>query len=520
MKTTGRTALALLLSASATAATLGAGFAPTASATTAAARSGGSSSLVWRPCATAQGPVGQECAELTVPVDYARPGGATLTLAVSRVASTDAADRRGVLMVIPGGPGGSGLQRLSQKGKALQKQLGGRYDLVAFDPRGVGGSTKASCGIDAADRHMVELRSWPDADGRIDDNIARSRRIADACARNGGPLLRSFSAENEVRDLESLRIALGERKLSAWGTSYGSYVAAVYAQKFPHRTDRWVLDSVADPNPRRLEQGWMVNTSQATEDRFPDFAAWAADPARETHTDPAPGSPVENLRLAATPAEIRPLFLRLAARLDRVPRGSTTPGVPLTGNRLRQSLVNQLYSEGAFPSLARMMKAALAPAGSAAGTPVLTPDISGPLPDTDTAVVVAGMCNDTRWPSDISGYAAAVARDRARYPLTAGLPANLTPCNFWKIAPTHTPTRLTDRGPSNILITQSLRDPSTPYFGALKMREALGQRARMVTNANGGHGMYVTNGNACGDRTVTAFLRDGVRPAQDTHCPN
>jgi pimeloyl-ACP methyl ester carboxylesterase len=517
MKTTGRTALALLLSATATAATLGTTFAPAATAA-GAAGAPGAPSLSWRPCATAQGPAGQECADLTVPVDYARPGGPTLTLAVSRVASTDTAERRGVLMVIPGGPGGSGVQRLGQKGKALQQQLGGRYDLVAFDPRGVGGSTKASCGLAEADRYMTTLRSWPDAEGRIDENISRGRRIAEACARNGGPVLRSFSAENEVRDLESLRIALGERKLSAWGVSYGSYIGAVYAQKFPHRTDRWVLDSVADPNPRRLEQGWMVNTARATEISFTEFAAWAADPARETHTDPAPGSPTENLRLAATPAEIRPLFLRVAAQLDRAPRESKTPGVPLTGNGLRQSLQNQLYGKYAYPGLARMIKAALAPAGTPAGTPVLTPDIAGPMPDTDAAVVIGGICNDVRWPADISAYPKAVARDRAAYPLSAGLPANLTPCNFWKPASTHTPTRLTDRGPSNILINQGLSDPSTPYFGALKMREAFGQRARMVTNAVGGHGMYLTNGTACGDRTVTSFLLDGVRPPKDTHC--
>ncbi|MFD3514205.1 alpha/beta hydrolase [Streptomyces sp. NPDC058657] len=512
MQTPGRTTLALLLSALATASTLGTTFAPTAAATT--------PSLTWRPCATAGGPAGQECADLTVPVDYARPGGPTLTLAVSRVASTDAADRRGVLMVIPGGPGGSGVQRLTQRATALQQQLGGRYDLVAFDPRGVGGSTKASCGLAAGDRHMVGLRSWPDAHGRIDANITQARRIAEACARNGGPLLRSFSAENQVRDLERLRIALGERTLSAWSTSYGAYSGAVYAEKFPHRTDRWVLDSVGDPDPRRLEQGWMVNLSRAVEIRFPDFAAWAADPARETHRDPAPGSPTENLRLAATPADIRPLFLHLATQLDRTARESTTPGVPLTGNRLRQALQTGLGSDAHFPAIARMMKSALAPAGSPAGTPVLTPEIAGPLPDTDAAVVMASICNDVRWPADISAYPEAVARDRASHPLTAGMPANLNACNFWKPAPTHTPTRLTDRGPSHILITQNLRDPATPYFGALKMRAALGDRARMVTNASGGHGAYLANGTPCGDRTVTDFLLNGTRPATDTHCAN
>ncbi|MFI5802524.1 alpha/beta fold hydrolase [Streptomyces sp. NPDC051561] len=504
-KTTTRTALALLLSTSATAATLGATFAPTATVAPAT-----SPLTAWRACATTEGPTGQECAELTVPVDHSDPTGPTLTLAVTRAVSTKASERRGTLAVLPGGPGGSGVQKLTSKGKALQQQLGGRYDLVAFDPRGVGGSTKAHCGIAETDRHLVNQRSWPSADGRIDENIDRSRRIAEACARNGGPLLRSFSAENEVKDLESLRIALGERKLSTWATSYGAYVGAVYATRYPHRTDRWVLDSVADPNPRLLNRGWMANTSRGTEDRFPDFAAWAADPARTT--------PTEDLRLATTPAQIRPLFLRLAAQLDRTPRQSTTPGVPLTGNRLRQSLQVQLYSDKSFPGLARMMKAALGPAGTPAGTPVLTPEITGPTSDADASVVMAGVCNDTAWPTDVSSYPRAVARDRARHPLTAGMPANVSPCNFWKPSPTHTPTRITDRGPSNILITQSLRDPTTPYFGSLKLRQALGQRARMIANDAGGHGMYLANGTACGDRAVTTFLREGMRPATDIRC--
>lgn len=459
--------------------------------------------LTWRPCAEPGGLTGQECAQLPVPLDYRDPDGPQLSLAVTRVRSDRPAARRGTLLVIPGGPGESGVRRLAAKGPALRKAMAGTYDLVSFDPRGVGGSSRADCGLDAADRHLVTLRSWPGPDGGIDGNVARSRRIAEACQRHGGAVLRSFTTRNETRDIDRLRQALGEEKLSAWASSYGTYVGAVYAQKYPRHTDRWVLDSNGDPNPSRVARGWLANISVGAEDRFPDFAAWAADPARER----------EGLRLARRPEDVRPLFLALAAKLDREPRESTTPGVPLTGNRLRQALQSALLSDGLFAELARLVQQAQDPAAE----PVLPDAVAGPLPDQDATTFMAAVCNDVRWPASVPAHRRAVTADRARHPLTAGMPVNITPCGFWK-APEEPPTRITADGPSNILMVQNRRDPYTPYFGALKMRRALGDRARLLTLDHGGHGVYLGNGTACGDRTVTAFLTTGRRPQTDTHC--
>lgn len=310
--------------------------------------------LAWHPCAKPGGPATQECADLPVPLDYANPGGPQITVAVSRVRSDRPEARRGTLVVIPGGPGGSGVQRLTQKGAALQKQLAGAYDLVAFDPRGVGGSTTASCGLAPGDRYLTSLRAWPAPNGDISENVARSERIAEACARNGGPVLRSFTTANEVADMDRLREVLGERKISAWGVSYGTYVGAVYAQKHPERTDRWVLDSSGDPDPTRLARGWLANMGQGADDRFPDFAAWAAHPDRDR----------DGLRLAADPRDVEPQLLALAASLDRAPRPSTTPGVPLTGNGLRQAVQNALYGDSAFPALAKLLVSLRDPAAT------------------------------------------------------------------------------------------------------------------------------------------------------------
>ncbi|MFG2140798.1 alpha/beta hydrolase [Streptomyces sp. NPDC048650] len=460
--------------------------------------------LAWRACAPPGGPAGQECADLRVPLDYRTPNGPQLTLAVSRLRSERPAARRGTLLLIPGGPGGSGVDQLARKGKMLHKETAGAYDLVSFDPRGVGGSTTTSCRLRAADRRLVGLRSWPGPDGDITENVIRSRRIADACRRHGGPVLKSLSTANEVRDIDRLRRALGERKLSAWGVSYGTYVGAVYAQKYPQHTDRWVLDSSGDPDPKRVERGWLANMAKGADDRFPDFAAWAADPERAD----------AGLRLAEHPREVRPLFLRLAAKLDRMPRESTTPGVPLNGNRLRQALQMALYSDGSFAQLAGLIQAARAPGGKPALPEALAQPLSGP----DAAVTIATICNDVPWPASLPAYRRAVTADRVRHPLTAGMPANVTPCAFWKDAPADGPTRITADGPANILMVQGLRDPSTPYSGALKMRAAFGDRARLVTVEHGGHGVYLANGNACGDRAVTGFLTTGRRPNRDTYC--
>ncbi|OAR22019.1 hypothetical protein A8W25_30175 [Streptomyces sp. ERV7] len=492
-------AIALSLASATTALTATA--VPAAQARSAGA---GVSALDWKPCADDGATTGRECASLPVPLDYADPNGKTLTLAVSRLRSENPDKRRGVLLAIPGGPGGSGLRMLAEQGAALRKETGGAYDIVGFDPRGVGASTKASCGLSADDRMMVNLRSWPGADGDISENVARSRRIAEACRRNGGPELRSLTSRNEARDIDRFRQALGERKLSAYGVSYGTYVGAVYAQLFPRHTDRWVLDSNGDPDPTRVERGWLANMAPAADLRFPDFAAWASDPARDA----------EGLRLAQHAQEVRPLFLALAAKLDAEPRKTAKEGVPLTGNQLRQALQLAFYSDGSFPMVAQLIKAAQDPRA----VPVLPPPLAEPMSDEEAAVIVGVLCNDVSWPESVPSYERAVAADRIRHPLTAGSPVNVLPCAYWKDAPAEKPVRITDEGPSNILMIQGLRDPGTPYFGALKMRAAWGDRARMVTVDHGGHGMYLDSGNACGDRAVTTFLTTGVRPDRDAYC--
>ncbi|WP_435838864.1 alpha/beta hydrolase [Streptomyces abikoensis] len=493
MSMTSRKALALAACAGAVAtlATSPAQAAPAAAAKPPA--------LAWAPCADAPA---RECAELSVPLDYREPKGRSIGLAVSRLRSDRPEARRGTLLLIPGGPGGSGREWLARVGERLREETRGTYDIVSFDPRGVGGSARADCGLDRDDLEITKIRPWPAADGDIGANVARARRVAESCAREGGALIRSFSTVNEALDIDRLRQALGERKLSAWGVSYGTYVGAVYAQKYPDRVDRLVLDSNVDPDPSRVGRGWTADIAAATEDRFPDFARWAADPARDARH-----------RVAERPEDVRSLVLALAERLDRVPERGPDGTERLTGNRLRARLQMALYDDRAFPGLAELIVSARA-AGDAA-PPAVEPAYASPE---EAATLLGVLCNDVRWPRSPASYERAVAADRLRYPLTAGMPANVMPCAFWKNDPAEKPVRITDEGPSNILMVQNLRDPATPHRGALRMRESLGDRARMVSVDSGGHGAYLRRGNACGDRAVTAFLTTGERPERDMLC--
>ncbi|GAB2751987.1 alpha/beta hydrolase [Streptomyces bullii] len=457
--------------------------------------------LEWTACDGTTADPRQQCATLRVPLDHADPAGPQIGLAVSRIPSEQPGARRGALFLIPGGPGGSSLNDPSGKGQKLPQEVRDRYDLIGFAPRGMAPSTSLTCGLDHGDLAVSKLRPWPAPDGSLTGNFATARRVSDACARNGGELIKHIDSATNARDLDRISAALGERKLSAWGVSYGTYVGAVYSRLFPHRTDRIVLDSNDNPDHTRVQRAWLAAYEAGAEDNFPEFAKWAS----------APGNPD---RVARTAAEVRPLFLRLAARLDHEPLprpGANPPRVD--GNELRQTMLNSLHDPDGYPTLAQLINAAregtVPPAPPAPAEPVL---------QNVTAVATATVCNDLAWPGSPAAYEKDVAESRAAYPLTAGMPRNGTVCAAWPFPPKQAPVRITDRGPSNVLLVQNERDVATPLSGALKLREAFGRRAVMVTVNATGHRSYLDNGNACGDRLVSRFLATGERPEQDTYC--
>ncbi|MCI3269796.1 alpha/beta hydrolase [Streptomyces cylindrosporus] len=457
--------------------------------------------LTWGRCTGSGLDPRQQCATLRVPLDHSRPGGPEIELALSRIPAEKPSARRGALLLIPGGPGGTSLDDPSGKGQKLPQSVRDTYDLIGFAPRGNAPSTSVSCGLDHADLALTALRPWPAADGSVAGNMTTARRMAEACAHNGGELMRHISTVDNAHDIDRIRQALGERRISAWGVSYGTYVGAVYAQLFPQRTDRIVLDSNDNPDPVNPERAWLKAAETGVEDNFPEFAEWAS----------TPGNPY---RLADTAAEVRPLFLRLADRLDREP--IPWPGAnpeELNGNVLRQTMLNDLYDPDDYPALAQLILAARK--GTAPPAPASPPD--GVLQNV-TAVGAATICNDAAWPRSAGVYEKGVEESRAKYPLTAGMPRNAMVCAAWPWRPERAPVRITGRGPSNVLLVQNERDVATPLSGARKLREALGRRAVMVTVDSTGHDAYLDNGNACGDATVSRFLATGERPGADVYC--
>ncbi|WP_406157331.1 alpha/beta hydrolase [Streptomyces canus] len=466
-----------------------------------ASASSGAQALKWTQCEGSGLDPRQRCATVSVPMDYADPDGPQIEIAVSRIRSENPDARRGALLLIPGGPGGDSMNDPSEKGQKLPRSVRDAYDLIGFAPRGMAPSTAVDCGLEQRDLARTTLLPWPAPDGSVDATMAAGRRISDACARNGGELIRHITTLNEARDLDRVRAALGERKVSAWGVSYGTYVGAAYLQLFPQRTDRVVLDSNDHPDPVLAERAWLAAFERGAEDNFPEFAKWAS----------APGNPD---RLADTAAEVRPLFLKLAARLDRepIPWPGANPA-ELNGNVLRQSMLDSFYDPDDYPALAKLILAAQQ--GTVPPAPAGPPEA---VLQNLAAVAAATICNDADWPSDPAVYREGVAESRARYPLTGGMPRNAMPCAAWPWEPKEAPVHVTGRGPANVLMVQNERDVATPLSGALKLREALGRRAVMVTNDSTGHDAYLGNGTACGDATVSRFLATGRRPAADLYC--
>jgi pimeloyl-ACP methyl ester carboxylesterase len=447
-------------------------------------------SLQWGACPDAGvSAPGLECATLDVPLDYRNPGGTTIEIALSRLAATKPGERRGVLLTNPGGPGGSGLAYpLGLVDLGLPAAVRESYDLIGFDPRGVGHSTPVTCDL-PPELRLSNIPPYARGPADVERQAQVARGIASGCAGSAtAPILPHITTANTARDMDRIRAALGEPRISYYGLSYGTYLGAVYATMFGDRTDRIVLDSAFGTGgldvtaSRRLGEGFR--------DRFPDFAGWAA--ARH-----------DSYGLGRTPGQVTTTYFALAHRLDR----ASSSGVD--GALFRLATFNGLYSDAFFPDVAQLWQA----------VSQQEPQAAQPGAENLLAAQLHVTCNDSDWPESVRTYQVNVAVDRIRHPMFGAATANIWPCAFWPTDPVKRPVRIDDRGPSNILVVQNLRDPATPLAGARELRAALGQRTRFVTVDQGGHGVYLAGTNTCGNDTVTRFLATGERPPGDSHCP-
>lgn len=468
--------------------------------------------IEWGPCPEAAKGVtrhpGLTCATVTVPLNYDEPGGTSIEVAISRLAAADPAKRHGVLLLNPGGPALPGLDMPGTMAPTLPNSVLDGYDLIGFDPRGVAHSTPQSCGLEVTS--VPGHFPYPAANGSIDANVELARTEAQKCAATAGEGLRYFTTANTARDLDRIREALGEEKISYWGRSYGTYLGAVYSSLYPERTDRMVLEGNIDPT--KVWSGEAEGWGKSMVERFPDAAAVAA---------------AQNgaLGLGSTVDEVTRTYLALADRLDRTP--APVPGTQqsMNGAILRTVTYALLLDNETLPILAQVWKAAADLADghlTAADGEVLeqvfaeTPPTPGVPADNQATMFLALTCGDAEWSHDVAGYATRSAAHREAWPLTAGMPANIWPCAFWT-APVEKPVTVTDMGPGDILILQNRRDHATPWDSGQGLRKVLGDRAAFVGVDNGGHYVY-NEGSACADGATVEFLNTGHLPDEDVFC--
>ncbi len=453
------------------------------------------SGLQWHRCAADQ-PETFECATVRVPLDYARPSGRKIDIAISRVRAADPSARRGVLLMNPGGPGGSGLSMPVTK--ELPAEVSERYDLIGFDPRGVEASTPITCGLGADEGWFpiqFDIR-------KFDEHVAQTKEIANKCWSAQPDLLPHMTTRNTARDMNVIRMALGERKISFFGVSYGTYLGAVYTQLFPRESDRMVFDSNLDPERawRGAIQIWQLSAQRG----FDIFAGWAAQ--RD-----------DTYGLGTTVGEVGTTFRELLNELDRTP--VTVDGETYDGNRVRLDVrgVGRLETENM--RAAELLRKLLAARGQAATTAVPpAPPLSWPgqpPPDNRDAVLLAIMCGDARWPTEVGRYLREAIRDSQRYPLMGGQTSNIAPCAFWP-EPREPRTEIRDNQADSVLLVQSSHDTQTPVEGAVNLRELLADNSRLaLVEGSWRHGAYPGN---CADDTVTRYLVHGELPAQDVTC--
>ncbi|WP_410658833.1 alpha/beta hydrolase [Amycolatopsis sp. lyj-112] len=466
--------------------------------TAAPASAATSSTVKWVSCpedvVAGAAPHQPACGTVQVPLDYSKPDGTQIELMISKLASPNPGKRRGVLLLNPGGPGGSGMTLSTLlMTKGLPGGVTDGYDLIGMDTRGVGHSTPMSCGFPADGPYYANIPPYAVDDAAVGKQAKIAKGVADLCAKNDPDgRLRHLTTANTARDLDRIRAALGEEKASYLGYSYGTALGAAYASMFPERADRVVLDS--NIGDTFLDHDGMRRYALGTEQAFPDFAKWAA--ARH-----------DAYGLGRTPEEVRRTYFEIAGRLDKNPVDGADGGM------FRLITFGGLFGETAYARTAQAWQSMLRPG------PAAPPKATGVSPaDNSLTVFLSVTCNDIEWPEDVGTYRRAVAEDRERYPLYGAAAANITPCAYWSHEPAEPPVAINDDGPRNVLIVQNRRDAPTPLRGGQMLREKFEDRSRLLTVDGGGHGVYVLGGNPCALNVTTKYLAEGVMPARDEFC--
>ena len=455
--------------------------------------------LRWVPCDQ-----GFQCTRLLVPFDYSRPAGRRFSLPVIKLPASDPAKRIGALLVNPGGPGGSGVSYALQARTEVAAPVRARFDVVGFDPRGVGSSVPAvHCLTGSQLDTYFAADDTPATAAQLATVVAESRLFARGCERDSAALLPYVGTRDAARDMDVLRAALGDAKLTYLGKSYGTYLGAWYAQLFPGHVRALVLDGAIDPGSSSLS----MNIAQARGFEVA-LRAFVADCVARA------GCPVGRGSVAAGLARIQGLVSRATVH----PLRNDLDSQPADGAVLLNGIATALYSQGYWPTLREALTAAFRGDGTVLvelANALYERNSSGHysnLADANTAV----DCLDRPWPTGLATWrSAAAAAARAAPLFGAPIMWGSLPCAFWPVRPAR-PVPIRAAGAPPILVVGNKNDPATPYRWAQALSRDLASGVLLGWDGNG-HTAYMM-GSSCVDSIVNRYLISLAVPRNGTVC--
>ncbi|MFE2445811.1 alpha/beta hydrolase [Streptomyces melanosporofaciens] len=447
-----------------------------------------------------------QCGYVTVPLDYAKPNGRTIKLAVDRIGNTGtASERQGSLIYNPGGPGGSGLRfptRVTNK-NPLWTKTSKAYDFVGFDPRGVGHSTAISCVDPQESVKAPKLDPVPDseADKRVQRKLARE--YAEGCKERSGWMLPQMTTPNTARDIDVIRAALGDKKLNYLGVSYGTYIGGVYATLFPTHVRRLIVDSVVNPSREKIWYQANLDQDVAFEMRWNDWKAWVAKNDAAYH-------------IGDTPAKVQKQWETLRAAAKKSPIGGVVGPAELLA-----FFQSAPYYDSSWATVAQVWSDYLAGDEKAlveAAGPDMSDTAGNIASENSNAVYTAVECADAKWPTSWAKWDRDNTRLHRDYPFLTWSNAWMNlPCATWG-AKQHTPLEVgAAKGLPETLIVQSTRDAATPYDGAVELHKRL-KGSRLVTEKDAGSHGVTGLVNPCVNDRVDAYLLKGTVDAKDVTC--
>ncbi|MGM7668454.1 alpha/beta hydrolase [Microbacterium sp. A93] len=456
--------------------------------------------LDWTSCD--DGPVGFDCTYVTAPLDWENPGDGDIEISVSRHQATGTPI--GSLLTNPGGPGGSGRDFiLNSLDYAVGADLIDNYDVIGFDPRGVGDSTAVTC-FDAGnmDKYLYDIPEAPRGSDAWEAELTKAdQAFADACEANSDGILPFITTINSARDMDLLRAVLGDAQLNYLGYSYGTFLGATYANLYPDKAGRLVLDGAIDPAVSGLE----VGTTQAL--GFESALRAYMQDCLDSGECPFNGTVDEAM------ADLGALL----ASVDRSPL-KNDDGRMLGADSLMTAIIVTLYSEGNWGSLTQALDGVLQ--GDAYVAFYLADAYNaredGIYLDNSSEAFTAYNCMDYPVENDQAAEDASMKKIEAGAPTIAPYWSGPDTCAVWPYEPTGTRGEIHAEGAGPILVVGTTNDPATPYEWSVSLAEQL-EEGVLITRVGEGHTGY-NKGNICVDSAVEAFLLDDVVPGEDLHC--